>query len=200
MIEKYEKYLEIIGESIHKFFEQQSPYIFCKEGCAMCCEEGEYPFTEIECRYAMIGYNNLDAINKKIVQTKVKKIKSEKSESKTSLAGKKFMYECPFLIQKKCSIYKYRGIICRSYGLAYYTNDKTGKLFHGMPCCCDKGLNYSNVYDVNSRTISSKKWKETGIEVEPVSHNVGLELLLNNNVTQKFGLEFGEQKALIDWF
>ena len=196
MIEKYENYLEIIGASLQKFFTQQKPYIFCKEGCSICCETGEYPFSELEYNYAMIGYNQLSEEMKKNIQEKVDEIKKTKEIS----TEKKFMHECPFLIEKKCSIYKYRGIICRNYGLVSYSIDKNGETKYQMPCCCMDGLNYSNVYDEESNTFSSKKWEETGIEVEPVSHNVGLNFLLNNNVTQDLELKFGEQKALIDWF
>jgi len=196
MIEKYENYLEIIGASLQKFFTQQKPYIFCKEGCSICCETGEYPFSELEYNYAMIGYNQLSEEMKKNIQEKVDEIKKTKEIS----TEKKFMHECPFLIEKKCSIYKYRGVICRSYGLVSYATDKNGETKYNMPCCCMDGLNYNNVYDEESKTFSSKKWEETGIEVEPVSHNVGLNFLLNNNVTQDLELKFGEQKALIDWF
>lgn len=198
MIERYEKYLEIIQESLQKFFEEQKPYIFCKEGCSICCEEGEYPLSELEYQYAMVGYNNLTEEEKKNIQEKIENLKQEKTQQKDS--SKKFVYQCPFLINKKCSIYKYRGIICRSYGLAYFIKDNSGTLIHSMPCCCDKGLNYSSVYDSKTSKISSEKWKKTGIEIEPVSHNVGLDFLMDNNVTEDFKLEFGEQKALIDWF
>lgn len=193
MIEKYELYLEQIGGHLNKFFLQQKPYIFCKEGCSICCEVGEYPFSELEFKYAMLGYNNLSKEEKSIVQKNIKRIKKEKENSN----DKKFLYECPFLVKKKCSIYKYRGLICRSYGLTYFTTGKDGKVFYNMPCCVDNGLNYSSVYDWQTGTISSKKWKETGIEAEPVSYNVGLDFLLNNEMTQE--IEFGESKAIIDW-
>jgi len=199
MINKYEQYLNTIGASLDKFFAQQKPYIFCKEGCAICCETGEYPFSELEFQYAMIGYTELDEEKKQVIQAKVKKIKEEKKLSK-KVSDKKFLHECPFLLEKKCSIYKHRGIICRSYGLAYYTEDKSGKTTFTMPCCVDNGLNYSNVYDQETGIISSKKWAETGIETEPVSHNVSLDFLKNNNITKELELDFGEARAIIDWF
>lgn len=200
MIEKYEKYLDKINESLQRFFAQQQPYIFCKEGCAICCEKGEYPFSKLEFEYAAIGYNTLDKKYKDLVQEKIEKVKKDKANFKITGNDKKFMHECPFLIDKKCSIYKYRGLICRSYGLTYYTTGKDGKTNYNMPCCVDNGLNYSNVYDTKTGTISSKKWAKTKIETEPVSYNVGLDFLLNNNMTEEFELKFGEQKALIDWF
>jgi len=199
MIKKYEQYLDSIGISLEKFFTEQKPFIFCKEGCSICCETGEYPFSELEFKYAMIGYKALGEAEKSLIQEKVKKIKSDKKKSKDA-TEKKFMHECPFLIDKKCSIYKYRGIICRSYGLTYYTTDEKGETFYNMPCCVDNGLNYSNVYDPQTGKISSKKWEETGIETEPVSHNVSLDFLKNNSLTKDLELGFGEAKAIIDWF
>jgi len=199
MIERYEKYLEAIGASLDKFFTQQKPFIFCKEGCSICCETGEYPFSELEFKYAMIGFDALSGEEKTIIREKIKNIKCEKAQFKAE-TKEKFMHECPFLIEKKCSIYKHRGIICRSYGLTYYTEDKNGETNFNMPCCVDLGLNYSNVYDPETRTISSKKWEESGIETEPVSHNVSLKFLKNNNLTREYELDFGEAKALIDWF
>lgn len=195
MIEKYEKYLDNIGISLNKFFTRQKPYICCKEGCSLCCETGEYPFTKLEFQYAMIGYNELNEEEKDIIQKKIEQIKINKQKS----TEKVFMHECPFLIDKKCSIYKYRGLICRNHGLLYYTTDINGKAIYSIPHCVRDGLNYSNVYDKTAGMISSKKWEETGIETEPVSYNVGLEFLLNNETTQALELDFGESKALIDW-
>lgn len=199
MLEKYEKYLANIGESIDKFFAEQEPYIFCKKGCSLCCETGEYPFSELEFKYAMVGYNALNEKEKEIVKKKVNHIKIDKNNKKDS-DKKKFMHECPFLIDKKCCIYNYRGIICRNHGLLYYTVDKDGKTVYSVPHCVNDGLNYNNVFDEQAGTISSLKWKETGINMEPVSYNIGYKFLTNNETTNLLGLNFGEEKALIDWF
>jgi len=196
MIERYEKYLEKIGAYLEKFFAQQKPYIFCKEGCAICCETGEYPFSKVEFEYAMIGYQGLSDQEKSAIQERVKEIKQNKKDS----VDKKFLHQCPFLIDKKCSIYSHRGIICRSYGLMFFTNDKDNKLSYKRPCCSELGLNYSNVFDEATGMISSEMWKATGIETEPLSYNVGLDFLIDNTMTKELGLEFGEQKAIIDWF
>lgn len=196
MIKKYEKYLEIISDKLQIFFEQQKPYIFCKEGCAICCETGEYPFSDVEFQYAMMGYNSLSAEEQEIIKNKVSEIKKLKENS----TDKNFMYECPFLINKKCSIYNNRGVICRSYGLTNYTTNEEGETVYKMPCCVKDGLNYSNVYDKITKTISSEMYAATGIEQEPISYNIGLKFLLNNKMTKDLELEFGEQKSIIDWF
>lgn len=196
MIEKYEQYLEQLNGFLKKFFDQQKPYIFCKEGCAICCETGEYPFSELEFQYAMLGYSNLRIEEKNIIKNKVEEIKKDKKNS----TDKSFMHACPFLINKKCSIYEHRGIICRSYGLLSYHTNKSNEQKYNIPCCVDNGLNYSNVYDKEIKMISSKLWEKTGIETEPVSYNIGLKFLLDNTITQKLELKFGDSKALIDWF
>lgn len=195
MFEMYEKYLQVIDESLNKFFEAQKLYIHCKKGCSYCCEEGEYPFSRLEFEYAMHGFDLLDEQIKKNVLEKVERLKIEKSKCKGQ-----FIYECPFLFDKKCCIYNYRGMICRNHGLMqYYTSLQTGERKYNIPDCVKIGLNYSEVYDEKTKTISSKLWKKSRIEQEPVSHNVEREFLIKNNLTEKSGLYFGESKFLIDW-
>lgn len=196
MLEIYEKYLTNIDKSIQEFFEQQKPYIFCKKGCSLCCEEGTYPFTQLEFEFLMSGYNKLTSEEKNLIRKRIKKIKKEKEAS----GNKKFMYRCPFLMKKQCCIYKYRGIICRSHGLMYHTTDKTDKRLYGIPACINNNLNYSNVFDEKTNSISAEKWKKTGIITEPLAYNVNIKFLTNNETTHLLKLEFGEEKSLIDWF
>lgn len=201
MIEKYEQYLELIDQRLlQKYFEQQKDYIKCKSGCSHCCESGQYPFSEVEFQYTMLGYDTLSEKEKNIIQKKVKKIKKDKEDSKINGNDEEFMHECPFLIDKKCSVYKYRGIICRTHGLLFFVDDKEGKSKNKIPHCVHLGLNYSNVYDKSTGTISSELWEKTGIKNEPVAYNLSLKTLLNNGVTKELELKFGEEKALIDWF
>lgn len=196
MMEYYEKYLEIIDSYLSKFFEQQKPYIFCKEGCSICCETGTYPFSKLEFDYLMIGYEKLSDKIKVQIQENIENLKEEKSKSKEE----KFLHICPFLLNNKCSVYKYRALICRSYGLMSFYNNKKGERRYHIPCCVHKGLNYSSVYDKEAEIFTTEKWQQTGIEVEPVSHNVNLTFLLNNELTQHLNLELSSQKVLMDWF
>ncbi len=191
-IQKYRIYLKYLEEKLGKYFEEQSPYIFCKAGCSSCCEKGEYPFTEIEFAYLMIGIQTLrpDIIAK--IEQNIQDIKKQRGVNKE----KKFLHACPFLIDKKCSLYEYRGIICRSHGLAFF--DKNQHIL--VPACVDEGLNYSNVYDFQNRTISSEKYKQTGITQEPLAHNVGVYYLTNNEITKELGLDFGEIKPMYEFF
>jgi len=186
MIEKYEKYLEIVGSYLDKYFKQQKPYIHCKEGCSLCCKCGEYPFTRLEMQYLMSGFMKLDEASKKTIREKISELKKEKQ--KTLENGEKFMYECPFLIDKRCSVYDYRGLICRNHGLMTMFTNKDKKETFQIPYCAREDLNYSIVYDKKRGTISKKLWRKSGIKQEPLSYNVGLDYLLNNEFTQNLNI------------
>lgn len=195
MIDKYEKYLETINRLIEKFFKQQEPYIFCKEGCSFCCETGSYPMAKVEFDYMMQGYEKLPQELKDEIKENIAKLKEEKNLSDES----EFVHICPFLIDKSCQIYENRALICRSYGLMSYCGEE-GEEKYKIPYCAGIGLNYHQVFDKEISTISTEMWKKTGIEVEPVSFNLGINFLHDNQETQNLGLDFGELKCFLDWF
>lgn len=190
---RYEEYLGVLSERLERFFRSQEPYISCKAGCSYCCEIGSFPFSKLEYEYLKIGFDALDEGLKNEIIEKVRKIRHDKV-----LAGNdcNYLYECPFLIDKKCCVYENRGIICRTFGLPYY--DETGRI--KMPACINVGLNYSEVYDKEAKMISSELFEQKGYEVEPVAFNLDLDFLINSEEAKSFGLGFGEQKALVDWF
>ena len=195
-IQKYRIYLEYLEKKLGEYFQEQAPYIFCKAGCSSCCEKGEYPFTELEFAYLMLGVQTVDKETFKQIEQNIIKIKNDKANFVKTENNKKFMHACPFLIDKKCSLYNYRGLICRSHGLAFFSKDK--KIL--VPACVDEGLNYSNVYDFDKKMISSEKYKQTGIAQEPLAHNVGVYYLTKNEITEALKLDFGEIKPMHEFY
>ena len=192
-IRKYELYLQFLEKKLKSFFEEQAPYIYCKEGCSYCCEKGEYPFSEIEFAYLMMGVRTLDAEIVRVIENNIIELKKQKESANPD---KPFMHQCPFLVNKRCSLYNFRGIICRSHGLAFFS--RKGKLM--VPACVDLGLNYSIVYDFDNGTISNEKYQKSGIKQEPLAHNVGVHYLTNNDFLKSIGLDFGEIKPMLYWF
>ena len=134
--------------------------------------------------------------NTKLSEKKRERPKESTEISEKAYKEKKFLYACPFLIDDRCSLYKYRGIICRSHGAAFFSKDN--KLM--VPACVEEGLNYSNVYDFYTQTISTEKYKDLGISQEPLAHNIGLHYLTNNEMTEAINLDFGELKPMCEWF
>ena len=102
MITRYREYLSFLDKELEKMFDAQKPFIKCKEGCAYCCKEGEYPISELEYLYLMLYYNELEDDLKDKVNENISTL-LEKSREK--------MYECPFLVDNKCTVYPARAII-----------------------------------------------------------------------------------------
>lgn len=195
MLENFKKYLALIeSRLLNKYFEAQKDYIFCKEGCAGCCQVGEYPTSELELMYLVAGYQGLDKETQDKIAENIDEIKAKRSQS-----GEK-MYQCPFLINNRCAVYNNRTLICRTHGLLFYVKDKDGNLKNKMPACVNDGLNFSQVYDVEKGVISPELWEKSGIKAEPKAYNISREALMDNDLVKDFGLEFGDSKAMIDWF
>ena len=104
-IKKYKIYLEYLNKKLGEYFNEQSPYIFCKAGCSSCCEKGEYPFTEIEFAYLMIGAQTLNKDTVAKIENNIQEISDKKREHDTNNKNEKFLHACPFLVDKKCSLY-----------------------------------------------------------------------------------------------
>ena len=179
MLKRYEKFLdEVLDPKLDKYFEEQCEFIKCKPACSACCEVGEYPFSRLELEYLMSGFVNLQFDIKHKIKEEIKHLVAEKPK----------MYKCPFLINKMCCLYKYRGIVCRTHGLAWYDE---GENRIRLPYCVNKGLNYATVFD-----------RETG-EVfleNPIKERLRIDSILKSDEAQLYNLELGEIRPLIKWF
>ena len=158
----YQQFLSDLDKKLEEYFKIHKEFIHCKLGCSACCEKGDYPLSKIELEYLMQGFIALNNETKIKVQNNVKKM--IKGES------------CPFLIDKKCSVYPFRPIICRVHGLAYICKDKVVK----VPYCVNDSKNYADVY------------KDGEITINPILENLDTQNLLKD-------FDFGEIRNLFDW-
>lgn|SRR5574344_430832 len=179
MLKKYEKFLKEFDKKLKKYFDEESENICCKEGCSACCEVGDYPFTQLEMMYLMSGFKKLSPDIQAIVRNNFVNIKS-------SRVSVHLFYKCPFLINNRCSVYKYRGITCRTFGLAYLTDKKNHTV--KLPECVHNNLNYSKVFDGEE------------FKIEPIKENLDLPSVVNSKLAKNYKLEFGDSRSLIDWF
>lgn len=178
MLQRYAEFLKIFDKRLEKYFEEQCEFIKCKEGCSTCCEVGEYPFSRLELEYLMSGFVNLPFEIKHKIKEEIKKLKSEQPK----------MYKCPFLIDGLCSVYKYRGIVCRTHGLAWY-DEMEDKI--RLPYCVNIGLNYSKVFDRDTGEVFLEN---------PIRERLRIDTVLQSDEAQKYDLECGEIRPLIKWF
>lgn len=194
----YLLYLNVIQKKIDKFFDDQKEYIFCHEGCAKCCKKAQFPYSEIEFRLLLEGMFSLDKDLQMQIMERIEKVIQAKKEHFKKTPDEKFRYDCPFIVDDRCSVYKFRGLICRYFGLMDF---KPGVEHSSqIPFCAYEGLNYSNVIDFEKRVISTEKFKEQGFKNEPKAFNTGYLALTDEVFAEKFDFEFGETKPLIDWF
>lgn len=191
MLDNYKNYLDFLNKKLGDFFESQKPFIFCKRGCSHCCRKSEFPYSLLEMQYLLSSLPTLDEdtlckIGKNLQAIKARKLKYR---------GKKFRYDCPFLVDDVCSVYEYRGVICRSFGLMTIHDNGARR-----PFCSRLGLNYSNVLNLRKNTISPLKYKKLGVKEEPLGFNVSYKFLTNPDFEAEFGIVFGERKPMIEWF
>ncbi len=158
----YQEFLKELDKKLSGYFRDQEKYICCRCGCSECCEKGDYPISQLELEYLMQGFETLDIDSKIRVQENFKHFQQ---------GGM-----CPFLLDKKCSVYNYRPIICRVHGLAYLCGENIVK----VPYCVNTGKNYNSVY------------KDGEITIAPVNENLDTPEVLK-------GLEYGEIRNLADW-
>lgn len=182
MITRYREYLEFLDKKLLKMFEDQKPFIKCKEGCAYCCKEGEYPLSELEYVCMMLNYNELEnKLKDKVTENIINLLKKSREK----------MYECPFLVNNRCTVYKSRGIICRTFGLISY-DDKDKKR---IPFCVNLDLNYANVYNKEKHIIERNAPDGT----EPAAYNISRKVLRSSKVEKQFDIFFGDDKPLVEW-
>jgi len=184
MLKRYEKFLKDFDAVMADLVKQQSRYLKCKKGCSMCCEIGDYPFSHLEFSYLTQGYINLPNDKKRIIQQNIKKLLKEKEEFK----GKRFEHKCPFLIDNECSVYPYRGIVCRGFGVAYYDDVKDCVK---LPECVHHGLNYSEFYNEESHTLSINN---------VVNINLRIDRVLNSKLAEAYKFDCGDIRPMLEWF
>lgn len=188
---RYEIFLYTLNKELKKMFDNQAEFIKCKEGCSYCCEKGEYPFSELEFNYLIEGYKQLDSNTKKIIKENIKQINKEKSKN----TDKIFMHKCPFLIDKRCSVYNNRGIICRTFGLLCEHND--GRLT--IPFCHEYGLNYAQLYDKELGQLIDERDGIKLSKTEPAAYRIERDNIMNLSIAKNLNIVWGDSKTMIDF-
>ena len=167
MYKNYKKFLIELDDKLTEYFARDRDKIKCHKGCSDCCKNANFPLSLLEMKYLMSGFLKLD----KEIHDKVR------YNIKSAIKQNKDEYNCPFLVNDMCSVYEYRPIICRVYGLAYMRSDGVVSL----PCCTPDGKNYSENF--SGKTV----------DFEPLKTDLSPSSIRINDA-------FGEVRPMIKWF
>lgn len=183
MLGKYENFLKEFDFELQGYFLKEKEFIKCRKGCTDCCSAGEYPMSRLEGEYLMYGFVKLPKETKALIRKNIEELKM----TKKTFEGERFLYKCPFLIDDACALYERRGIVCRTFGLAYLKQDGTIKL----PNCANLGLNYAQNFDSSTGEV---------LLSDPIKKELTIDNILRGELAEKYELECGEIRPMIEWF
>ena len=141
----------------------------------------------------MIGFFKMDL---KEQQGVIRRIQALKAEYERLEDKEKFMHVCPFLNEEGvCTVYDYRGLICRTFGLLKASDDDEIV----MPFCKELGLNYSKVYNSETKMLDDELVKKYGYKNTPKAYPLSFKTLMSEDLFEDVKIDFGEIKSLIEW-
>lgn len=198
-VAKYTIYLNSVKNILDKYFEDQKEYIKCRAKCSYCCEGGAFPASEIEYSYVKLGFDALNVRIKSMLRAKSLQIYERRFiHMQQGRDIFDFTYSCPFLIEKQCAVYNHRPLICRIHGIMNYEFTEEGQIDTqkvNMPCCTPIGLNYAEVWDVNTKSISEEKAKSLGKKTMPKVFTTSYSKLLD----EMEAIGHGDIRMLFEW-
>ncbi|MEI7473941.1 MAG: YkgJ family cysteine cluster protein [bacterium] len=194
MLKTYELQLNEITNKLNSYFKEQKDYIKCKIGCGYCCSNAYYPISNIEYDYIKKGINllfskeDIKELNEKVWEI----YKNRQIFIKNNSNIHDFAYTCPFNKENSCTIYEYRPILCRTYGLISI-DTSLGK--ENLPYCINLNLNYANIWDYETSGFSNKKIKELEYKTMPKAYDVSYSSLIKAFTE----VDFKEIRMLYEW-
>lgn len=135
-----DRYVQISSAVDAEFARNRGIYgnkLQCRAGCSDCCSQ-LFQITEIEAARVSEGVKSLpSALRERLkgkavpyLETRRKMITAEgEPESWGSLPPVGSRLPCPALEDGVCSIYEFRPLICRKFGIPLYNPDKPGQVF-----------------------------------------------------------------------
>jgi Fe-S-cluster containining protein len=110
--------------------------IQCRAGCAQCCEQ-LFQITEIEAGLISIGVARMEAAVRERLRQRAEEYLSSRAALRTA-SGEREQWgklppegtrlACPALEEGVCTIYEYRPLICRKFGMPIFNPDRPDRV------------------------------------------------------------------------
>lgn len=194
MIKQYEKYLSELKQKLDICFSEQKDFIKCKQGCSLCCKFCYYPYSKLEYDYMRIGIKSLTKEQQEIITSKALKVLKDRKEFAKDNDIMTFTYDCPILINDTCGLYEYRGLLCRTFGLAFHDMDDEKKV--KIPHCVNLGLNYSDLQKEAKGKFSKENIESTELKEKFKAYDLSYSALIRDAGVD---IDFGDIRMLFEW-
>jgi Fe-S-cluster containining protein len=169
-----DRYLEVVAAVDAEFarnLKLHGDRIHCRAGCSDCCHQ-LFQISPIEAAYIAAGVQRLHPADRDALRSRAevyidarRKLVTTTGEPESwgNLPPVGTRLACPALIDGACSIYEYRPLICRKFGMPLYNPDKPGRIF-----ACE--LNFKDGEEIQDRELIRihtglhQSWKEVKFE------------------------------------
>ncbi|MBL8231098.1 MAG: YkgJ family cysteine cluster protein [Bryobacterales bacterium] len=137
MIDRYLKICTAFEVEFERNRKLHGSRIQCRAGCSDCCHQ-LFQITEVEAAWISHGVAMLPDSRREELRTRAavyleerRKLVTAKGEPEAwgSLPPVGTRLACPALENGVCTIYEYRPLICRKFGIPLYNPDKPGRVF-----------------------------------------------------------------------
>ncbi|MDX1982499.1 MAG: YkgJ family cysteine cluster protein [Bryobacteraceae bacterium] len=133
------RYLEISRQVEQEFERNRSLHgarMLCRAGCSQCCEQ-LFQITEIEAGWVSVGMQRMEAARRERLRERAASYLVERARLRTATGERETWGKlppegtrlaCPALEDGICSIYEYRPLICRKFGMPIFNPDRPDRL------------------------------------------------------------------------
>ena len=137
MIDRYLEICTLVEKEFQRNRALHGDRIHCRAGCSDCCHQ-LFQITEIEAAHISRALQSLDASTRKRLQDSAyhyiearSKLVANSGEPEAwgSLPPPGTRLPCPALVEGVCSIYEYRPLICRKFGIPLFNPDRPGRVY-----------------------------------------------------------------------
>ena len=119
--------------------ETAQKYGFTCNGCSdNCCETLFFHHTHIEKAYLCQGFKSLTSTRRKEIKKKARQVIQTISTAKENKGPLRIM--CPVNKKGRCTLYRFRPMICRLHGIPHEFKRPGGSIIRGQGCLAGESL------------------------------------------------------------